>query len=107
MVFPRNLWGKHAFPKRILTKSPPIFRKSPGGVFAGFLTGRSDEKVSHIFPENFPEKFPVGIFSEMSGNFRKVSCQILLETFPPIFEDHVMKVYRQDFLILPDEVCII
>ena len=51
-------------------KSPRFSEKSPGN-FWWFPYGMSDEKVSHIFPENFPEKFPVGSFSEIPRNFRK------------------------------------
>ena len=75
-IFPRNLWRKHTFPKRFLTKSPPFFRKSPGGVSGGFLTDGRTKKFPTIFRKNFlsevfpkfPEKVPVKIFSEISRN---------------------------------------
>ena len=52
-------------------KSPPVFRKSPWGILGGFLTGRLTKKFPALFRKKFSEKFPVRIFPEMPGNFRK------------------------------------
>ena len=86
-IFPRNLWRKHTFPKRFLTKSPPVFRKSPGGIFGGFLTGRLTKKFPTIFRRIF------GKFSRrnFSGNFRKCLKSFLTKffwkKFPTFFEN--------------------
>ena len=83
-IFPQNLWGKHPFPKRILTKSPPVFRKSPGGLFDGFLTIRRRKKFPSILCKTFPEIFPSEFFPKFPESFL---TKFFWKKFPTIFEN--------------------
>ncbi len=94
LVFPWNLWRKLTFTKRILTKSPHFFRKSPGGISGGFLTGRRRKKFPTFFPENFSGKFSGQNFF---WKFRKFPKSFLTDffwkSFPPFFEKCIEHFY--------------
>ena len=92
-IFPRNLWGKHTFPKRSLTKSPPFFRKSPGGNFGGFLTLRRRKKFPTFSRKNFPEVFPSELFQKFPEMSEKFPDRIFMENVSHIFEKSFANVY--------------
>ena len=94
-IFLRNLWRKYLFPKRVLTKNPPFFRKSPGGILDGFLTGRLTKKFPTISGRNFPEISRRRIFGN-SENFQKISWQVFWRSFSQ-FSKSFMKVYVPTF----------
>ena len=84
-IFPRNLWRKHVFPKRILTKNPPVFRKSPRGIFGGFLTGCLTKKFPTFFRKTFRKNFLSEVFRKFPEISGKVSWQIFVKKFPTYF----------------------
>jgi len=59
--------------KAVSDEKSPGFPEKSRGNFWWFPYGTSDEKVSHNFPETFPEIFPTELFRKFSEIFRKVS----------------------------------
>ncbi len=71
--------------KAVSDEKSPLFPEKSRGNFGRFPYETSDEKVSHIFPENFSKSFLSEIFPKCLESFEQFPDRTFWKKFPPIF----------------------